>query len=709
MALPRSGVSNLAALACFAILSVLLFGLPIIRYPGTAHVGFGPDPAMMMWFMAWWPYAIGHHLNPFITYVVWPLSGYNLTWTTSIPAIAVALAPVNAAFGPLTAYNVAALLAPALSAWGAFLLCRHITRGLGAAFIGGLLYGFSPCEVGQAIAGHLHMAAVFIPPLCVLLVLSLVEECIGGAGFIVAMALLLALQCLISTEVLATMTLFGTSALVAAAVLVPQSRARIVAALVPIASAYVTAAIILSPFLYYAFVKGSAPGDAIFPPSFFSADLLSFIVPGPLMLMHPFGAEGVASRFTGSMTENGSYLGIPSMALAVFWLWHNRREAAVRLLAVILLIVVICTLGPVLNVNGWKSIALPWAIAAKFPLIKHALPVRFSNYCFLILAIIFSMALSDPTIPFKKAVATLTLISLCPNPAFLVRPSRYDTPRFFADGLYRSFLRPADNVLVIPYGWNDASILWQAESGMYFRMPGGYLGPTPQEDFHKWPLSLTLTNSIPVPDPAKELTAFAAAYRIDAIVVAAGATGAGRALPASLGVDPVEAGGVLLYRLDRRMNHEPVRELAAFQRSAVDEWSMELLCAAKRYIATGHELADLNPQRLRSMGLLPDAEWSAYLPLLAAGAKHGTANGLWLGPGPNGTIALGLPVWPAAARPLLARFQSDAAKVFYPYPSAYDGKLPNDDSPHFLLMDLRARALQYCHSTSTKWWPASLR
>ncbi len=224
---------------------------------------------MMMWFIAWWPYAIGHHLNPFITYAVWPSTGYNLTWATSMPAVAFFLAPVTAAFGVVAAYNVAALMAPALSGWAAYLLCRRLTRNFSSAFVGGLIYGFSPYQVAHVLGGHLVLTLSFIPPICVLLVLLLVIDEITYLRFTVFFGLALVIQCLISTEILATMTVFGGAGLLAAVVLLPASRPRLIAASALIALAYVGAAITLSPFLYYAFVKGSPPRELIFPPSFF--------------------------------------------------------------------------------------------------------------------------------------------------------------------------------------------------------------------------------------------------------------------------------------------------------------------------------------------------------------------------------------------------------------------------------------------------------
>jgi hypothetical protein len=701
---------SMTALAFYLTLSVVLFGLHVIASPGAAHVGFGADPAAMMWFIAWWPYAIWHHLNPFITYAVWSSTGYNLTWATSMPAVAFALAPVTATLGVVVAYNLAALLAPALSAWCAFLLCRRLTGRFSSALVGGLIYGFSPYQVAHVIGGQLVLTLNFIPPLCVLLVLLLVKNEITNPRFTVAFALVLVVQCLISTEVLATMTVFGAIALIAAVALLPASRGRLIATLAPIALAYVSAAVILSPFLYYALVKGSPPKELIFPPSFFSADLLSFIVPGWLLLMNPFGADGLASRFTGNLWENGSYFGIPLLALSGLWLWRSRREPAARWLALTLSVVLVCALGPVLQADGRRLVPLPWALADKLPLVRHALPVRFSSYAFLILAVIVSMALCDPGIPFRNAAMTVILVSIFPNPAFLLRPSRYDTPQFFARGLYRNFLKPGANVLVLPYGWNGPSMAWQAQSQMYFRMPGGYIGPTPLDDFRQWPLSLTLTNSVPVPDPAQQLKAFSANYGIDVILVADGATRVERNLAASLDLKPVKAGGVLLYYLPKdRKGDLSARQLHTFQRSTADEWFMELLCAAKRFLADGHELADLSPTQLRSLGVLSDSGWIASLPLLLAGTKKGTGNGLWVGPGPDGTIAVGLPVWRAAAGQLISSYGGDATSVLYPYPSRYAGALPGDESPYFLMMTLRSSVLKRCDANSAKWWATPSR
>ncbi len=404
-------------------LSVVLFGMPVIGAPATAHVGYTTDPAMMMWYIAWWPYAIRNGVNPFITHAVWPLTGYNLTWATSMPAVAIALAPITFTLGVVVAYNFAALAAPVLSGWAAYLLCRRVTGNFAGALAGGLIYGFSPFEVAHVLGGHLVLTMNFAAPLCVLLVLLLVEGALGRIRFVMGLALVLFIQCLISTEILASMTLFGAVALLAAMVLMPLERPRLRAIFVPIACGYAAAALMLAPFLYYAFVKGAPPKAAIFPASFFSAHLLSFVVPGRLMLISSRSTVAITSRFAGNLWENGSYLSFPLLVVACLYFWPHRQEPTARLLFLLLLIVAVAELGPVLQVNGHQLIALPWAGAETLPLIKHALPVRFASYCFLVLALMTSIWLSGPKVPFRRALAVAIAVALFPNPAFLFRQS----------------------------------------------------------------------------------------------------------------------------------------------------------------------------------------------------------------------------------------------------------------------------------------------
>src|SRR5439155_17240562 len=154
---------------------------------------------------ALWPDAVLHGLNPVVTHAIWPPVGVDLAWATSVPGLALPLAPVTLLFGPVVAYDTAAVLLPALAAWTAFLLCRHVTRAILPSVVGGYLFGFSSYMLGQEL-GHLHMTSVFLVPLVALAVLRFVERATSRRRFAVELGLLLGAQFYLSTEVLFTVT-----------------------------------------------------------------------------------------------------------------------------------------------------------------------------------------------------------------------------------------------------------------------------------------------------------------------------------------------------------------------------------------------------------------------------------------------------------------------------------------------------------------------
>ena len=145
---------HLLALAVSVGLSLLFFG-PWILYRMSSWFlsGQPQDGSIFVWMLRWWPYAIGHHLDPLFTTAAWAPGGINLAWVTSVPALAVVMTPLTQAFGPLFAFNVAQLAAPALAAWTGYLLCRRIVRSFWPALAGGLLFGFSPDLISELARG----------------------------------------------------------------------------------------------------------------------------------------------------------------------------------------------------------------------------------------------------------------------------------------------------------------------------------------------------------------------------------------------------------------------------------------------------------------------------------------------------------------------------------------------------------------------------
>src|SRR5579872_5057273 len=150
----RPGVLAMA-FALYLAISIGFFGLNVIGSPARVYIGYDTDPSVMMWFLTWWPHALTHNLNPFLTKVIWAPIGYNLAWATSMPGLSLLVSPITRQFGPVISYNLLCLMAPALNATAAFLLSTTLSRRVPVALTGGYIYGFSPFFLGHELAGHL--------------------------------------------------------------------------------------------------------------------------------------------------------------------------------------------------------------------------------------------------------------------------------------------------------------------------------------------------------------------------------------------------------------------------------------------------------------------------------------------------------------------------------------------------------------------------
>jgi hypothetical protein len=262
----RPAVLGLPLVIYFAV-TLLLFG----RHQGwTNHyMGVGLDPVSFVWFLHWWPFAAAHGLNPFVTNYIWFPHGYNLTWATSVPFLALAMAPVTYLLGTVFTFNVLTAAAPALAAWTAFLLCEEVTNDWPGSLFGGCLFGFSAYEIGQHL-GHLNLDFTCLVPLVLLVCILRVRGHISGRVFIPALTACLLAQFGISTEVLATVCVFGA---VTWLVFLPfkrrAERRRMIHIDFEITLSAIITVILTSPNLYY-MARGSAdvPAQLNIAPAF---------------------------------------------------------------------------------------------------------------------------------------------------------------------------------------------------------------------------------------------------------------------------------------------------------------------------------------------------------------------------------------------------------------------------------------------------------
>ena len=73
----RRGPGSAVALGVYALAAFLIFGLRVaLRSGGETYVGAGADPAdLHLVDFAWWPHAILHGENPFVTHAIWAPDG----------------------------------------------------------------------------------------------------------------------------------------------------------------------------------------------------------------------------------------------------------------------------------------------------------------------------------------------------------------------------------------------------------------------------------------------------------------------------------------------------------------------------------------------------------------------------------------------------------------------------------------------------------
>jgi hypothetical protein len=576
---PRPGwVQSAAALAIYVVLWVVLIGRVAVTDP--AHTCACPgegDPASYMWALVWWPHALVHGLNPFVSHVVWTPEGGNVAAAALMPAGGVLLAPITAAFGPIFAYNVLSMLGPVLSAWFAFRLCRYVTGRWGPSLVGGYVFGFSSYVLAHLL-GHPNLTLVFLVPAAVHLVLLRLDDRVSPRRFLVLMTGLITLQFLLSTEVLVTLLGFGAVALALMYLLAPEHRDRIREMGPRVLGAGALSAMLVSPYLYYA-LKGLGSSNPsvnyVVTADRYSADPLNYVLPTPVTWIGHGLTDSLAAKFNsidsvhGNYTEGAAYLGLPLLLIVVLFLFVHRRRTSAKVALAMLAVVFVASLGAHLHIANpphepdgayRPSIPLPWRAVTHLPAVDRALPARFSMYVFLIAAIVVAQWLSEPA---RRAwarwlVAGVAVLFLIPNQALPYWRGKPTDPAFFTTRTYRDFLARDETTLVIPYGWNGNSMLWQAETGMYFRMAGGYLSSEVPDGYWRDPLVQVLLEppgGKPI-HPARyrrALRDFLVRRRVGAVILAGGGSEAWAPVLESLGLRPQRAGGVVVYDVPGRL------------------------------------------------------------------------------------------------------------------------------------------------------------
>ena len=460
-------------------------------HPSSTYVGSISDPQQSMWFLSWTQFAVAHGHPPWTSdYMNYPY-GLNLTWNTFTPLAALVIWPVTATLGVVVSYNALITLAFASSAWCAWLALRYLGMNPWASFAGGLLYGFSPFMIGQA-GGHIHMVLAFFPPL---LLICVYEAAIRQRWRPLLLGLVLGLLCaaefFTSEELLLDGVVVAVCGLVILALCVrPAVAMRLPYLARALAVALATLAVLLAWPLYVQFFGPERPIGVNHPKNTYVADLLSFVLPTHNQLIAPAAAVARTATFSGNLVETTAYLGIPLIGLLVFVTWRHWESLLVRVVSLTAILVAVLAMGSRLHIDGkTTSIPLPWAAVVRLPLLSDALPVRFMVYFYLLAAVLVAYLItrlrtgtSHAKRAWLSAVAALVLVPLLPR---VPLPTSVVTlPRFFSSAPEVARIPADSTVLTAPFPSPDivavSALVWQAQSGMRYKIVGGYwIGPEP--------------------------------------------------------------------------------------------------------------------------------------------------------------------------------------------------------------------------------------
>ena len=541
------------ALFIYFLIAAALFSSTWID-PAGSLIGTPKDPKLFVWYLGWLPHELTQGHNPLFTdYLSYP-TGVNLMWNTSMIFPSLVLWPVTAAFGPVVAYNLLITAGLALSAWFGFLAARRFIDSELACFAAGLLYGFSPGLIAQAL-GHPHVVVALFPPIALvlgheILVRRRMNPVVAGA----IAGVTAALQLLTGEELLAV-TLLVAAIGVAVLALLHRDQVR---PLLPIAGTaagvtIVSFALIAAIPLSFQFFGPQTVTGNVQQPDVYVSDLLAFVLPSNVI------------HFTGNTTENGAYIGLPLLVLFIAGLVIGRKRGWIQWAGWMTLIVAVLSLGPHLHVNGnVTSVWLPWAAVAKLPLMGSALPARLMVITWLgvglIVAAIVSMAMKA-TRRWRLATGAVLIAGLAAIFPSVPYPSVSATvPPFFQPGGDVENIELGSVMLVTPFSSKQSTdaMLWQAAPNYRFRMPEGdaftpgpYLGPHPS--FLEKTLDGMDANQQPVAvTPDVSSTAYSELHQHRVTTIVAGPS-PGRAAIVAFWTDvigpPKEDGGVYLWTL----------------------------------------------------------------------------------------------------------------------------------------------------------------
>lgn len=479
------------------------------------------DQILQEWFIHWTPSAVfqGHPL--LVTHFIYAPNGINLMWNASVLALGALAAPLTQTIGVVHTLSILLTVSLALSASTMFILLRRWTRWWPAAWLGGLVYGFSTFALVESSTGRVIFVFDALPPLMVLAIDKLIREEWSPvlAGSI--LGVLLVGQLFVSEELLTITAFFLGLTLVALAIVYRTDVVeRGAAALRAAAAAAITFVVLTAYPLYVQFFGAdriTGPPQSRAQLALFSSDLASLVTPGRAQWVSSGWSDRISRAFSaGHAGELTFYVGVPLLLLLLVSAVLLRKHPLVRVFAPVALLSLWCSMGPRLLIDGHNT-GVPGidSILVHLPILGDIDPARFAIVFWFAVAVVFAVALDEGHVCLRRVIAralesrrtahgqALTRGSITRRRALVTRLAAVgtlvvgigvlipmvpgwphkeqaaDVPAFFTTQDVQQI--PRDSLVAnYPYPLTATAwpMLWQADSDMRYRMLGGYaIGP----------------------------------------------------------------------------------------------------------------------------------------------------------------------------------------------------------------------------------------
>jgi hypothetical protein len=499
--LPKRIPGWLLAGVGYLVLGVAMWWHVWVGHPASTMACACGDPSSFAWFIAWPAYAISHGQSLLFSSRVHVPGGINLLDNTGVLALGVVLTPVTWLAGPIAALNVALTLAPVLSALSAYGCLR---RALGlwrpAAFLAGLLFGYSPFMMRNEAISHLQVTFLALLPL---IFLCCYELAVGQRGTCwrwgLALGLLATLQFFVGLEILAITAIMTALALLLA----------LLAALARSARTGHDAGLAASlRFAFRGFLAAAIVGGALL------AVPIWYVTAGPQHIRGADWTEVTANSmasvlfrvrqrdlpiigYLGPAGTRGEYLGLLALLVVAIGVVVVRRPL-VRLCAALLIIALWLSLGStrMLGATGGDPtwLPLPWRALAGLPLLQDISPANFSvpaAWCVAVVAALLvdrvrpgadragqaGRAAAAPAVAGRMAAVAVICAALV-IPWYLAWPLPFTTRTLSppAWAVKQGSRLPASAVVLFypfPASYQDQAVVWQAQAGLRYRIVGG--------------------------------------------------------------------------------------------------------------------------------------------------------------------------------------------------------------------------------------------